>query len=229
MQMKWHDLCFLHWPVAAELLRPHIPPGLQLEEYDGRAWLGLVPFWMSCVGPIGTPSIAGVSTFPEFNVRTYVRDREARGVWFFSLDCSQPLAVRTARTVFHLAYFDAWMRFEWQRGWCYYHTQRTHRGCSPVRFAGRYRTTGDAFLAPEGSLEEWMTERYWLFSADRQGRVYRARVEHPRWPLQPAECEIDFSDMETELGFRLEGPPASVLFGGYQRVYGHPLQRASLF
>lgn len=229
MLMKWHDLCFLHWPVPAEALQPHLPAGLELDTYEGQAWLGLVPFWMSDVRPnFGPPLPEFVSKFPEFNVRTYVRDRTASGVWFFSLDAAQWLAVRVARKVFHLAYYDARMEFEWKQGWCSYHTQRTHRGSAAVRFQGRYRPVGEAFRAAPGSLEEWMTERYWLFSADPRGRVYRARIEHPPWPLQNAEAEVEYNDMESPLGLRLQGPPSSVLFGGYQRVYGHPLERAEL-
>ena len=132
MQMNWLDLCFLHWPVRVADLRPFIPSALEVDSYDGWAWLALVPFTMTGVKPVGFPDIPGVSAFPEFNVRTYVRVRAVGGVWFFSLDAGHPLAVRVARALFHLPYFDATFERSWQRGWCHYSMRRTHRGCPGV-------------------------------------------------------------------------------------------------
>jgi uncharacterized protein YqjF (DUF2071 family) len=96
--MRWHDLLFLHWPVRPELIRPLIPRGLELDTFDGSAWLGVVPFRMTGVRLRCIPQFAGMA-FPEINVRTYVKAGGKSGVWFFSLDATSRLAVRRSALV----------------------------------------------------------------------------------------------------------------------------------
>ena len=112
--MRWHDLLFLHWPVRPELIRPLIPHGLELDTFDGSAWLGVVPFRMTAVRPRYFPAFAGFA-FPELNVRTYVWTPGRSGVWFFSLDATNWLAVRAARAWYGLPYYDARMNVELSR------------------------------------------------------------------------------------------------------------------
>ena len=94
MGMTWLNLAFLHWRVPAAMLEGLIPVGLQLQSFDGSAWLGIVPFRMAGVHARGLPPIPGTSDFLELNVRTYVTDGVRPGVWFFSLDCQNKLAAR---------------------------------------------------------------------------------------------------------------------------------------
>src|SRR5262249_36943564 len=107
--MSWHDLLFLHWPVPVDSLRPHIPAALAIDTFEGSAWLGVVPFRMSGVRPRYMPKAPWVSAFPELNVRTYVSIGGKPGVWFFSLDAANPIAVWLARATFHLPYMHARM------------------------------------------------------------------------------------------------------------------------
>ena len=89
MAQSWHNLLFAHWPIdAARLrtLRPLIPAALEIDTFDGEAWIGVVPFRMSGVRLRGTPALPTLSAFPELNVRTYVKRDGKPGVWFFSLD-----------------------------------------------------------------------------------------------------------------------------------------------
>ena len=112
LAMQWHDLLFMHWPVSPAVLRPAIPPMLELETFDGAAWLGVTPFRMKGTRPPLVPPLPWFSAFPELNVRTYVTAEGKPGVWFFSLDAGNPLAVRGARALFHLPYYGAVMRAE---------------------------------------------------------------------------------------------------------------------
>src|SRR5919202_1981641 len=96
LAMQWHDLLFMHGPVPPALLRPLIPPALELETFDGTAWLGITPFRMAGTRPRFVPPLPWVSAFPELNVRTYVTAEGKPGVWFFSLDAGNPLAARGA-------------------------------------------------------------------------------------------------------------------------------------
>src|SRR6185312_4553706 len=109
MRMEWHDLLFMHWPLPAALVRPLIPAALRLDTFDGWVWIGVVPFTMRGVRPRLAPAVPRLSAFCELNVRTYVTAEHRPGVWFFSLDAANPLAVRAARLAFRLPYYDARM------------------------------------------------------------------------------------------------------------------------
>jgi uncharacterized protein len=152
MAQSWHDLLFAHWPVDAEMLRPHIPQQLEIDTFEGRAWLGIVPFSMTGVRLRGTPALPGLSAFAELNVRTYVTAQDKPGVWFFSLDAANSLAVFAARLIFHLPYFRARMKCREADGWIEYQSERSHAGAPPAGFAARYRPTGDFFDAQDGTL-----------------------------------------------------------------------------
>ncbi len=198
LEMHWHDLLFMHWPLPPAALRPLIPPPLQLDTFDGAAWIGVVPFRMSGVRPHYLPALPWVSAFPELNVRTYVTIDDKPGVWFFSLDAANPLAVRAARLGFHLPYYDARMDV----AHCgdggdivRYSSVRTHHGAPPAEFAARYRPTGPVSPAPAGGIERWLTERYCLYAGTPRGRIWRGEIHHARWPLQPAEAEVERNTM----------------------------------
>lgn len=203
MAMQWHDLLFMHWPVSPAALRPLIPPALELETFDGSAWLGVVPFWMRGVRPRLAPTMPWVSAFPELNVRTYVRAEGKQGVWFFSLDAGNPLAVQVARAAFHLPYFDAQMVAVREGEGVYYRSVRTHPGAPPAALEVRYRPAGPVYRAAAGTLDAWLTERYCLYAANRRGRVWRGEIHHAPWPLQPAEAELRDNRMADQLGLRL--------------------------
>lgn len=207
MAMDWDDLLFMHWEVPAESLRRQIPPGLELDLFAGRAYLGVVPFRMSHVRPRFLPRLPGLHAFPELNVRTYVVRGGIPGVWFFSLDAANPVAVRGARRFFHLPYLDADMRAEREGDSFNYTCLRTHRGAAPAEFAGSYAPAGPAYRAAAGSLEDWLTARYCLYAADDAGGIYRAHIHHKPWRLQPATAEVSRNTMAAPLGLELRGAP----------------------
>jgi uncharacterized protein YqjF (DUF2071 family) len=207
MVQSWHDLLFAHWPVPAEALRPKLPAALTLDTFEGRAFVGVVPFRMSGVRLRWLPPLPGASAFPELNVRTYVIHEERPGVYFFSLDAASGLAVAVARTWFHLPYFRARMSCAAQDGGIRYASARTHRGAPAAALRARYRPLGDAAPAAPGTLAQWLTERYCLYSVDGRGRAWRGEIHHAPWPLQPAEAEFESNRMAEPLGLTLSGAP----------------------
>ncbi|MGH3086733.1 MAG: YqjF family protein [Rubrobacteraceae bacterium] len=203
ISMTWHDVLFMHWPVPESSLRPLIPARLEIDTFDDFAWLGVVPFRMSGVRPRLVPSIPFLSDFPEMNLRTYVTANGRPGVWFFSLDAHNPIAVRLARATFSLPYFDARMSCEREGDEVVYHSVRTHRGARGAKFAGRYRPAGEIEDSRPGSIEHFLTERYCLYAADERGRVRRGEIHHVMWPLQKAETEVETLRMTAQIGVDL--------------------------
>jgi uncharacterized protein YqjF (DUF2071 family) len=201
--MDWLNLLFMHWPLPVAALREHVPAGLEIDTFEGAAWLGLVPFEMRDVCPRYLPSVPGLSHFPELNLRTYVHYRGRPGVWFFSLDAGNPVAVRLARATFFLPYFDAAMTHHHADDVSTFKSVRTHKGARPASFGARYRPTGPVGRALPGSVEHFLTERYCFYSADGDGRLYRCEVHHRPWPLQPAEAEVSLNHMSRQIAVQL--------------------------
>ena len=201
MGQTWEDLLFAHWRVPLDELRPHVPAGLEIDEHDGAAWIGVTPFRVTGVRARGTLPLPYVSRFLELNVRTYVRAGEKPGIWFFSLDASSRGAVEVARRTYRLPYFHARMSANKRGATVDYECSRIDE---PGRvFSGSYRPAGDVFPAAPGSLEWFLAERYCLYAGDR-GRVARAEIHHRPWPLQPAEAEIQLASIAP---FELRGEP----------------------
>ena len=223
MTQSWHDLLFAHWPVDKTLLASKVPSGFDLDLFEGEAWLGIIPFHMTNVAPRGLPALPWVSEFPELNVRTYVTANGKPGVYFFSLDAGNPLAVGTARTLFHLPYYSATMTVEEKDSWIVYNSRRSGstRGAN---LGCRYRPTGPVREPKSGSLEHFLTERYCLYTTDNSFRPYRLEIHHRPWPLQPAELEVWMNTMADAAGIRLPSIAPVVYFSNRQDVVAFPLE-----
>lgn len=200
MAQTWLDLLFAHVRVDAAALRALVPAELELETFDGSAWLGVVPFRIEGLRPRGLPGVPGATSFPELNVRTYVRAGAKPGVWFFSLDAASALAVRGARVGFHLPYFDAAMRCAARGEDVEYASVRTHRGAPPAEWRGAYGPTGPMRRSARGTLEHWLTERYCLYARSPRGVIRRAEIHHDPWPLQPADARVEIDTMAAAAG-----------------------------
>lgn len=228
MAQTWHDLLFAHWPVLADEARRAVPSSLQIDTFDGQAWIGVVPFRMSGVRPRLLPPAPWLSAFPELNLRTYVSVGEKPGVWFFSLDAGNSIAVEVARRWYNLPYFRARMSLRDSGDCAHYRSHRIHRSAPPADFVGRYRPTGGVFRAERGTLAHWLTERYCLYAQDRRCRLYRGEIHHDPWPLQPAEAEIEVNTMTLPHGIRLPSIAPLLHFARRLDVAVWPLKRASL-
>lgn len=227
MKQVWHDLLFAHWEVDAAALRRLIPDALPLDLWrdpqDGRerAFLAIVPFRMSGIRPRLLPPAPWLSAFPELNVRAYVIRDGRPGVYFFSLEAANWLAVAIARAWFHLPYFNARMQFEREaapRNAIRYSSHRIHGGAPDADFAGSYGPAGPIELAQPGSLEHWLTERYCLYTTDGRGRVIRGEIHHAPWPLQPAFARIDVNSMARAAGLDLFPPGEAPLLHFAERL-----------
>ncbi len=211
------DLLFAHWRVSADAVREHVPDGLEVDERDGSAWLGVTPFAVNALRIRGTLPLPRVSSFRELNVRTYVSHDGKPGLWFFSLDSSSQVAVAAAKRLYRLPFFGAdiilrrigpRIRFDCARD-------------DGKAFSCSYQPVGQSFAAEPGSLEHFLTERYCLY-AERHGKLFRADIHHRPWPLQSAEATIELNTMPpAEL--RLEGVPV-LHYSARQDVVLWPLE-----
>jgi len=210
--MRWRELLFAHWVADASVVRALIPAGLQLDLFEERCYIGAVPFLMESVTPRFVPPIPSLRAFPELNLRTYVIAGGKPGVWFFSLDAGQMLAVRMARHFFHLPYFDANFEIGLTGDRVTYSAVRTHQGASDARFSATYRPVGPVYQSVAGSLDAWLTDRYCLYAADAGKKLYRGEIDHPSWPLQKAEAVIHTNTLGDWLGIEMKQDPATLHF-----------------
>jgi hypothetical protein len=218
--MNWHDLLFAHWPIPAAEIRARVPWALELDLFEGQAWLGIVPFRMTGVTPRGLPSLPWISAFPEVNVRTYVTAGGQPGVCFFSLDAANPVAVAMARAWFHLPYFRARMTCRENGAGIAYESRRRD---GRADFCASYRATGQPFHARRGALEYFLTERYCLYTM-RRGVLCRGDIHHSPWPLQTAEAEIASNTMAAAASIGLPEAPPLLHFAKRLEVVAWPLE-----
>lgn len=198
MKQSWRELLFAHWSYAPELLTPLLPARLELDLFNGKAWLGIVPFLMRYVRPNGLPALPWLSNFLEVNVRTYVIGPDGtKGVWFFSLDSNQPFAVEIARTCFKLPYFHAQLTYHKNEEVITYTSLRRDRR-SPLNATKeslwKYPVPKNLAPAQADTLDYFLVERYHLFS-NSAGHLYQGRVQHEPYLIAPTKLE----SFDTEL------------------------------
>ena len=227
MYQQWQDLLFLHWIYPAEAIQATLPEGLTVDTFDGKAYLGVVPFFMRNTRPRFLPAVPGISNFLELNLRTYVRDRAGvPGVWFYSLDANQWLAVKIARHLFHLPYEHAKMKAtRTLEGRIRFESLRADMPADGRRCVFDYAAGAALPPQPGGSLEFFLVERYLLYSSAPDG-LRRGTVHHEPYPL----CHADLSEWDENLlpmnGFAPTGrPPDHVLMSRGVDVDIYPLER----
>jgi uncharacterized protein YqjF (DUF2071 family) len=193
MTQVWNKLLFAHWPVRPDQIQALVPASLTVDTFEGTAWVGVVPFAMNdvCFRYLSVLP----SNFCELNVRTYVSYKGRQGVFFFSLDASNPIAVEVARAAFRLSYFHSSMQITGTTDNVIYNSQRRDWRSKSVGFDATYHPIGPVQYSAKGSIEEFLTERYCFFTSDRGGRIMSCDVHHLRWPLQPVAAQIRLNTM----------------------------------
>ncbi|QUW22943.1 DUF2071 domain-containing protein [Sporosarcina sp. Marseille-Q4063] len=189
---KWHHILFLHWPVPANILHKHIPPELDLDLFDGHAWIGFVFFKAKGTRPRFMVPIPGLHSYLELNVRTYVTFNGKSGVYFFNLDTDSNLAVYLNKISKFLPYRCASMSFSKSSGKYMPKSIKKHRGKQPEILDLSYKVVQESI--PRNMLEYWLTERYCLWTKHKE-KLIRVDIEHSSWRLHTVRCEIRRNSM----------------------------------
>ena len=190
LRNDWHELTFLHWPYAPDVIQDLLPDGLTVDTFDGEAWVSLVPFQMRGA----KPNLRYVPSYPSFwetNVRTYVIDSAGnRAVWFLSLDCVRLLVVAFARWTIGFPYFWADMDVKV--------TGRRRRYVTTKRRWPRTPAASTTISIDVGNeiepndLDLFLTAR-WGTVAASLGRLWFHAVDHEPWTLHDATV-VELSD-----------------------------------
>jgi uncharacterized protein YqjF (DUF2071 family) len=224
MGQTWINLLFAHWRVPTPALEAVVPAQLQIDTYDGSAWIGITPFLVQGLRLRGTTPLPRLSSFPEINVRTYVTVAGKAGIYFLSLDADSRAAVTAARRSYRLPYFHSRISTSGEGDGFRFESMRTSSDGPPAYFDAAYGPEGEPMAIRDGSLERWLTERYCLYTLDERQRTLRGEIHHPPWPLRPAWAEIETNTMTSPFGIALENEPL-LHFSARQDVALWPLSR----
>ncbi len=227
LAQRWNDLLFAHWPVPVAKVAALLPNWLEVDTFHGSAWLGAIPFQLDHLKIRGLPSLPAIPRFPDLCLCTYVRDKFTRtpGIYCFSRDASNWLAVLAARAFLNLPYHWSNMRMEQRadREFAFYSQRRFSNGEGV--FNARYRGLGPASHIAEnlpGTLEHFVTERSCLFSTDRAGRPVRSNLHYVPAPLEAAEADIERNNLAASIGLSLPKSTPILHYSRHLAVYLWP-------
>jgi uncharacterized protein YqjF (DUF2071 family) len=215
----WEDVVFVHWRADPDAVQALLPDGLEVDTYDGSAWVCANAFRVESVRLHGTLPVPWVSSFPQLNVRTYVTAGKRPGLWFFSLDTPSALAAESARLVYRLPWHTCRLEVVERAG----RLDVTAARAAGRAFTARLSPRGSPDPAEPGTFEHFALERYCLYGRDG-GRLQRAELHHRPWQVQPALGAVDLNTMgPPELEQGTEPPVLHV--ARLQDVLAWPLER----
>jgi uncharacterized protein YqjF (DUF2071 family) len=203
MRQSWSNVLFTHWPISAELLRPHIPRSLEIDTFDGTAWLGVVVFIMEGIYLRGLTALSVTPKFAEVNVRTYVQRNGKPGVYFMSLDVGDLASLMIAKRWYRLPYKAAQISLQKEDQTFLCKSLRKEKSNVPIGFHANYIPLSGVYLSKKELFDDWLTERYCFFSTDKRANIYCGEIHHQPWPLQKVDIEICKNSLFTPFQFDL--------------------------
>jgi len=224
MKQGWYDLAYIHYRYKVEEVARILPPGLEVDVCDGSAWVGLIPFSMRGIGVPGLPGVPYLGSFPEVNVRTYVRRNGIPGVWFCSLDINRLLPTIVARTTYTLPY--CFGKASNKRVGDELHTlvvRKWPRGIAETKIHLKILE----LIVEPSPLEVFLSARWGLYTTTRGGSLRYAPISHDRWPLQRAEIISLEDSLVVAAGFEsprteINGEPHVMFSSGVKVRVGLP-------
>lgn len=213
MHQTWENLLFMHWPVDKRVLRTLVPADLELDLYNGQAYLTMIPMHMVDIHLRYLPPFPSTGHFPEINLRTYVRYKGKPGIYFLSIDAGTQLGSWIARHTFFLPYVHSEMTFkEIDTGFALASDRPESDGFKAARFSGTYHPVGDPAQPKEGSLDHFLVERYNMFAMGNDNQLFCGEVRHSAWNIQPAKADIDLNTVPQAAGITIPEVQPILLF-----------------
>ncbi|WP_117327933.1 YqjF family protein [Peribacillus saganii] len=220
LTQKWNHLLFMHWKASKDQLNSRLPPALELDTFNGEAYIAIIPFLVDGMRARNLPEIPLLGSYIELNVRTYVRYKGVPGIYFFSLDANHPPSVAGASIFFSLPYRNAAMEIRVDGSFINFRSSRNHPGKEAFDFYAAYKPVSDIYIPETGSLEHWLFERYCFFT-ERGKSIYRGDIHHDMWRVQTADCQIK----QNTLDFSLLDEPL-LHYSTPKQVFFWPLEKA---
>ncbi len=209
--MTWRDLLFASWRVPVEKLRPLVPPELELDAFDGSAWVSMVPMRVTDMHYRGVPPIPGMETLRELNLRTYVTRGNKPGVYFLSIDCPAVVSDWMANHFFGVPYLRANIATINDGGTYQYASERIQKTQPPPAFFGSFQPVGEEFDPSQNPLAKFLVERYCLYFV-KDGVVWRGDIYHADWHLRAAEAVIAVNTIPKAAGLEVPAKPDHLVY-----------------
>ena len=182
----------------------YIPEGLELDLFEGKAYVGVIPFQMKNVRPRLLPAVPGISTFPEFNIRTYVKKNGKAGVLFLTLEAQSRITCWHAPRAYGLPYRYAKCQLRFSNEKFVWKSKNVRDGSS---LEGECKLTGKQRKAEKDTLEYFLFERYSLYTEHNE-KLHMAYTLHEPWIFQDGEVTISDNSLTQsyELGIDVMNP-----------------------
>ncbi|MGM0899512.1 MAG: YqjF family protein [Bacillota bacterium] len=223
MKQIWENVLFAHYPVKLETLRKLVPEKLPLDTFNGLAWVGIVAVHISNIRLRGLPPIPGITHFSQVNVRTYVTLDGKPGVYFFSLDAGNRLAVETAKIVGNLPYKYSEVAMESTQSNIHFESSRKTGDNANLVF--NFKPISKPFHPAKESFEEWVAERYCLYTFSKTGKTLRGDILHLPWLLQQVQAEFYENTLLSSLNIQPESNPPILHYSRQKDVRFWPMVR----
>ena len=208
MKQQWRDLAYIHWEYEPEEVQALLPAGIEVDTFDGKAWVGLIPFSMRNISFPLIPPVPYFGSFPEVNVRTYVKRNGVPGVWFFSLDVNRLIPAFFARATYFIPY--CWGKASHKKTEAKLLTSVARRW--PSKSSSHIELSIGERIESPSELAYFLSARWGLFSQGFGGRLRYAPVDHEQWELYSASIDLLDDKLVTAAGLPAPRGEAHVLF-----------------
>ncbi|WP_028393328.1 YqjF family protein [Bacillus cihuensis] len=225
LSQVWEDLLFIHYPMDPNVLRNYVPLELELDVYQNRAWITIIPFRVTKMKGRGIPSLPLLNAYLEINVRTYVKYKDIPGIYFFSLDANHPLFVIGLKTAIGLPYKHANMEFKQMKNAFQFKSYRLSDKNTSEKINLTYQPGNVLFETLPGTLDHWLLERYCMYSFLGKYLI-RGDIHHDQWKVSNATATTSINTMISFLSAdNCPNTPSLLHYSKQRRVFCYPPKR----
>ncbi len=214
---EWRNLSFLHWEVEPEKLKQYIPEDVEIDYFNGKSYVGVIPFLMKNVRPRYLPSVPGISTFPEFNIRTYVKKNGKAGVLFLTLDAQSRVTCTYAPRAYGLPYNYAKCKLKIKEDFFEWESRRTKEG---FELKGTCVAISEEMQAEPNTIENFLFERYSLY-VKHKNTSKMAYTLHDPWKFKEGKATLSVNTLTESYNLGIKNPLIPDLVHMSNGVYVH--------